>query len=101
MPSPVRTIRPRHGQLVSGAMWWPHEGLVVPAGWRPAPFTEFVVKVASRCNLACDYCYVYESVDQTWRSQPRLMTESTFTSLCHHISEHIGNIVPSLVFHGG
>lgn len=39
-------------------------------GWRPAPFQQFVLKLHSRCNLACDYCYVYQMADQTWRSRP-------------------------------
>src|ERR1043166_2879062 len=38
-------------------------------GWRPTPFREFVLKVHSRCNLTCDYCYIYEMADQSWRAQ--------------------------------
>lgn len=30
-------------------------------------FMEFVVKIHSRCNPACDYCYVYDMADQSWR----------------------------------
>ncbi|GIM96935.1 FxsB family cyclophane-forming radical SAM/SPASM peptide maturase [Paractinoplanes toevensis] len=81
-------------------MPWPHEGLEPPAGWRPATFREFVVKVASRCNLACDYCYVYESADQSWRSQPRVMTPAVFADVCTRIAEHADGPV-DLVFHGG
>ena len=32
------------------------------------PFREFVLKVHSRCDLACDHCYVYEHADQSWLS---------------------------------
>ena len=32
----------------------------------PARITSFLVKIASRCNLACDYCYMYEHADQTY-----------------------------------
>jgi uncharacterized protein len=34
-------------------------------GWRPVPFREFIVKVHSRCDLACDYCYMYEMADRS------------------------------------
>jgi uncharacterized protein len=64
------------------------------------PFNEFVVKVASRCNLACDYCYVYEAADQSWRDQPRVMTDETFARVCAAIAAHADGPV-SLVFHGG
>ncbi|MCO8271210.1 FxsB family radical SAM/SPASM domain protein [Actinoplanes sp. TRM 88003] len=69
-------------------------------GWRPKRFNQFVVKVHSRCNLACGYCYVYESADQSWRDQPKVMTEAVFTEACRRIDEHAGSAV-SLVFHGG
>jgi uncharacterized protein len=81
-------------------MPWPSEGITPPDGWRPAAFTEFVVKVASRCNLACDYCYVYQSADQSWRAQPRVMSEATFADVCAQIAAHVDG-VPGLIFHGG
>ena len=31
---------------------------------------QFLLKVHSRCNLACDYCYVYQHADQSWRTRP-------------------------------
>ena len=31
-----------------------------------------LVKLASRCNLDCDYCYVYRMGDDAWRLQPKL-----------------------------
>jgi uncharacterized protein len=54
----------------------------------PIPFRQFVLKVHSRCNLACDYCYVYEHADQSWRSQPLVMSESTLTRAAERIAEH-------------
>ncbi|RAY12972.1 radical SAM protein [Actinomadura craniellae] len=58
------------------------------AGWRPTPFREFVLKIHSRCNLACDYCYMYEMADQSWRSQPRRMSRPIVDSVAVQIAEH-------------
>ncbi|GIJ72445.1 FxsB family cyclophane-forming radical SAM/SPASM peptide maturase [Virgisporangium ochraceum] len=73
-------------------------------GWHPSAFNQFVVKVHSRCNLACDYCYVYESVDQGWRGQPPVMADDVFAEACTRIRDHVQrHAVPAtgLVFHGG
>ena len=69
-----------------------------------ARFSCFLVKIASRCNLACDYCYVYEHADQTWRDLPRTMDEAIsdrFVSrLSEYVTEHsIEEVV--VIFHGG
>lgn len=74
------------------------------AGWDSTPLTEFVVKVASRCNLHCDYCYVYELADQSWRGQPKRMSLDTVRLLAERIREHsqhwgFRRVVVS--FHGG
>ncbi|MFE2011486.1 FxsB family cyclophane-forming radical SAM/SPASM peptide maturase [Streptomyces sp. NPDC059491] len=54
----------------------------------PLPFREFLVKVHSRCNLACRYCYVYESADRGWRAQPVTMTPETAEVVCRRVAEH-------------
>lgn len=72
---------------------------------RDAPrITSFLVKIASRCNLACDYCYVYEHADQSWREQPRVMSTSTRDQLAMRLGEYaeaaaLREMV--VVFHGG
>ncbi|HCT81612.1 MAG TPA: FxsB family radical SAM/SPASM domain protein [Micromonosporaceae bacterium] len=53
-----------------------------------APLTTFIFKVASRCNLDCDYCYVYHHADQSWRTRPRFMPLAVAESAAKRISEH-------------
>ncbi|MEU5868224.1 FxsB family cyclophane-forming radical SAM/SPASM peptide maturase [Nonomuraea sp. NPDC047529] len=77
---------------------------LVAGGWTPTPFGEFVVKVNSRCDLACDYCYVYEMADQSWRDQPMRMSTSTAAWTAHRIAEHAethGLRSVELILHGG
>jgi uncharacterized protein len=57
-------------------------------GWRPTPFREFILKIHSRCNLSCDYCYMYEMADQSWRRQPRKMAKPTVDWAAKRIAEH-------------
>ncbi|WP_406234271.1 FxsB family cyclophane-forming radical SAM/SPASM peptide maturase [Nocardia sp. NBC_01009] len=87
---------------------WPTVGLDVEGlrriGWQPLPFVEYVMKIHSRCNLACDYCYVYEMADQSWRDQPKNMDDRVFTDSCKTIAEHARRFAlpaVNLVMHGG
>lgn len=71
---------------------------------RPVPIREFVLKVASRCNLVCDYCYIYRMTDQTWRSQPKLIPTKTINAATNRISEHVsrhGLQRVTVILHGG
>ena len=77
---------------------------LVATGWRPLPFREFIVKVHSRCDLSCDYCYMYEMADQSWRSQPRSMSADTAELAAQRIGEHaVAHGLPgvTLILHGG
>ena len=53
-----------------------------------AHFYHFVIKVASRCNLACDYCFMYEHEDQSWRSMPSIMSREDFEQTLNRIAEY-------------
>jgi uncharacterized protein len=73
-------------------------------GWRPFPFREFIVKIHSRCDLKCDYCYMYEMADQTWRDQPRRMSSAIAEQIAQKIGEHARHhrlAEITLVLHGG
>jgi uncharacterized protein len=77
---------------------------LMASGWRPVPFREFVVKVHSRCDLACDYCYMYEMADQSWRDRPRAMSIEIARRTAKRIGEHThSHQIPSvsLILHGG
>ena len=52
------------------------------------PFRQFVLKIHSRCDLACDHCYVYEQADQSWRGQPMVISEDTVAKAGERIAEH-------------
>ncbi|WP_336205611.1 FxsB family cyclophane-forming radical SAM/SPASM peptide maturase [Nonomuraea sp. LPB2021202275-12-8] len=73
-------------------------------GWQPHPFRQFLLKVHSRCNLACDYCYVYTLADQSWRSQPKIMSPEIVSAAAKRIAEHAaahGISAVRLILHGG
>ncbi|MEO3810178.1 FxsB family cyclophane-forming radical SAM/SPASM peptide maturase [Sphaerisporangium sp. B11E5] len=73
-------------------------------GWRPRPFRQFVVKMHSRCDLKCRYCYVYNSMDQSWKQRPRRISNDVIAHIAARIAEHAHrhrlNSV-HLVLHGG
>lgn len=54
----------------------------------PVPFSDFILKVHSRFNLACDYCCVYEHADQSWRTRPLVMSGTTVAAVVDRIREH-------------
>ena len=66
--------------------------------------TCFLIKIASRCNLACDYCYMYRHADQSWQKQPFVMSQNHRQLLAFRIGEYVKTkqlkeVV--VVFHGG
>jgi uncharacterized protein len=68
------------------------------------PVYSYICKVASRCNLDCDYCYMYKHTDQSWRVQPKSMSQQTIASLGKRINEHAtAHDMPSVevIMHGG
>ncbi|MGP8299153.1 FxsB family cyclophane-forming radical SAM/SPASM peptide maturase [Streptomyces inhibens] len=52
------------------------------------PFRQFVLKVHSRCNLACTYCYIYAGPDHSWRRRPQTVPAATIRQTALRIAEH-------------
>ena len=68
------------------------------------PISHFVLKVHSRCDLACDHCYVYEHSDQSWRTRPLGISPSVTRQAAARIAEHAAaHRLPSVhvILHGG
>ena len=66
--------------------------------------TSFVLKIASRCNLNCSYCYMYNLGDKTYLNQPKRMSLDTIYALSQRIDKHCKEKSLShiqIVFHGG
>lgn len=62
-----------------------------------------LVKTASRCNLDCTYCYVYNLGDDGWKSQPRRMADDVLDAVVSQLGKlsHGQNRPLSVVLHGG
>lgn len=68
------------------------------------PVSQYVLKVHGRCDLACDFCYVYTHADQGWRHRPRLMSPQIVERSAERIAEHAavyGLSEVGVVLHGG
>lgn len=45
-----------------------------------------LLKVSSRCNLDCGYCYIYQMGDDGWRHQPKRMSDEVEAAVVHQLS---------------
>jgi uncharacterized protein len=64
----------------------------------------FILKVASRCNLNCSYCYVYNKSDSSWRSKPAIMSRAVLDAALSRIVNHLRHISAKqarVTLHGG
>ncbi len=68
------------------------------------PPLQFVFKTASRCNLNCSYCYVYNKGNESWRERPAFMADDVFEAGVSRIRSYCETSMQSTVtvsFHGG
>lgn len=71
---------------------------------RVMPFHTFLLKVASRCNINCTYCYIYNRADGRWTRQPVYMSQKTASAAALRIAEHCRRHEKDsavIVLHGG
>ncbi|MFK7061317.1 radical SAM protein [Flavobacterium oreochromis] len=64
----------------------------------------FVLKIVSRCNLNCSYCYMYNKGDTTFELQPKLMEIETIKDIAKKIDLHVKRHdikTIFIVYHGG
>jgi uncharacterized protein len=72
--------------------------------YRRTPFTEFVLKLNTDCQLACRYCYMYELADAAVRGRGKTMSPRTVTQVGSRITEHARTHDVNrvrIVWHGG
>lgn len=65
---------------------------------------KLVLKIASRCNLNCSYCYMYNLGDNTYKNQPKVMSDSVVDKIIDRVNEYLKNSGGSefqFIFHGG
>lgn len=62
-----------------------------------------LIKVASRCNINCSYCYVYNLGDKGWLDMPNHISSETITATAKSLSELslIQQRPFAVVLHGG
>jgi uncharacterized protein len=85
-------------------MWIPERITKDELGSFKRPFHTFLFKVATRCNLNCSYCYVYQSPDKSWLEKEKFMSEKVVLQTAIRINEHVKrhNLKSiSINFHGG
>jgi len=67
-------------------------------------FDALILKVASRCNLNCSYCFMYNLGDTTYKGQPKFMSYDMIDSILEKTKKYIlkhNKKEFSFIFHGG
>src|ERR1043165_1703122 len=62
-----------------------------------------LLKVTSRCNINCSYCYVYNQGDTAWRRMPKHMSPPIVGDVVRQLSMHLKDQQHpfAVVLHGG
>ncbi|MDP1558638.1 MAG: cyclophane-forming radical SAM/SPASM peptide maturase YhhB [Nitrosomonas sp.] len=62
-----------------------------------------LIKVSSRCNINCSYCYVYNMGDDSWEDMPNFISRETISAIAANLEKvRISQTKPfAVVLHGG
>jgi uncharacterized protein len=72
------------------------------ATFQDQPITQLLVKVATRCNIDCSYCYWFR--DAAVYNKPKLMSAGVLRQLMQRIEQHVARyalIDFPIILHGG
>ena len=64
----------------------------------------FILKIASHCNLNCSYCHIYNMGDETFKNQPKFISEQNIINFSEKLKSYTSKYNISRVFiafHGG
>jgi uncharacterized protein len=64
----------------------------------------FILKIASHCNLNCSYCHMYNMGDNTYKNQPKFLSDENIIAFSEKLKNYskkhkIENVF--IAFHGG
>lgn len=86
-----------------GAMIAPTIATIVESPGPVSAIDTVLLKVASRCNLDCTYCYVFNMGDDGWRRQPKRLSDEVERAVVVRLAELLDRQERpfSIVLHGG
>jgi len=73
-----------------------------PVAFQQQPISQLLVKVATRCNIDCSYCYWFR--DASVYDKPKLMSDDVAHRLLQRIEEHVTKhslVDLPIILHGG
>ena len=72
------------------------------ATFQDQPITQLLVKVATRCNIDCSYCYWFR--DAAVYNKPKLMSADVLHQLLQRVEQHAAKYALvdfPIILHGG
>lgn len=107
--TPVIALMARSGNHATESEGGTHDIMWAPAELtfddaHPRGIYTYVMKVASRCNIDCDYCFMFHAADQSWKTKPKIIAAETVQKAAERIDAHAaewGLEEVLIAFHGG